>query len=183
MSDQEAEFIDVDEVLPPGQEPKKKGPLGKDSPPKIPRSPVAKLVAYILDECITLPGTKFKIGLDPILGLIPGAGEAVASVAGAMIIGEAYKKGVSLKTVSQMSGNLLLNAGVGAIPGLGDIFSASFKSNKKNYEILDDYLNHPPPTGKARKLWPVVLFLGLTSLALNLGVLFLFWWGVSAIWR
>ncbi|MCB1099296.1 MAG: DUF4112 domain-containing protein [Verrucomicrobiae bacterium] len=186
-SEPEPDFIEVDEVIMPDREGKgntksrikgnaRKDPVsgssksGQSNQPEIPRSPIAKLLSFILDEAFVIPGTKVRIGLDPILGLIPGGGEAIASIAGAFIIGEAYRKGVSIKTVGHMAGNLLLNAGVGAIPGLGDAFSIFFKSNKKNYQILDDFLKNPPPMGKPRRLWPIVVGLGLVALAINIAV-------------
>ena len=184
----DAEIVDVDEVIPPGNEPKRGRRRERADrrdgrePNEDPRSPFARLLSYVLDECIVVPGTRFRIGLDPILGLVPVGGETIASFAGAFIIGEAYKKGVSLKTIAGMTGNLLLNAGVGAIPGFGDAFSAVFKSNKKNYEILDAYLKDPPPAGKPRALWPLILVVGLSSVALNLGVFLLFVWGAKSVW-
>ncbi|MGK0187092.1 MAG: hypothetical protein ACI9R3_002878 [Verrucomicrobiales bacterium] len=188
--DPEPDFIQVDEVIVPDRE--KKGPSrvgikgakrggaragasaqsasGQATAPEVPLSPIAKLLSFVLDECLVIPGTKIRVGLDPILGLIPGAGEAIASAAGAFIVGEAYRKGVSLKIVFQMAGNLLLNAGVGAIPGVGDAFSVFFKSNKRNYQILDDFLKNPPPMGKPRRLWPIVAGLGLLALSINVAV-------------
>lgn len=186
-SDSEPDFIEVDEVIVPEREkkgPNREGIKGSSHRPKtgtnseksgqatteVPLSPVAKLLSFVLDECFVIPGTKIRVGLDPILGLIPGAGEAIASAAGAFIVGEAYRKGVSLKIVTQMAGNLLLNAGVGAIPGVGDAFSVLFKSNKRNYKILDDFLKNPPPMGKPRRLWPIVLGLGLLALSINITI-------------
>lgn len=177
----EPDFIEVDEVIMPDQDAssstwsRMKGNTsskksGQSTPAAIPRSPIAKLLSYLLDEAFVIPGTNIRIGLDPILGLIPGGGEAIASVAGAFIVGEAYRKGVSLKTVAQMAGNLLLNAGVGAVPVIGDAFSMLFRSNKRNYEILDSFLKNPPPMGKPRRLWPVMLGLGLLALAINVAV-------------
>ena len=186
-TDPEPDFIEVDEVIMPDREASgstrsrikgdaRKGHAssstksGQSDPAEIPRSPIAKLLSYILDEAFVIPGTNIRIGLDPILGLIPGGGEAIASAAGAFIVGEAYRKGVSLKTVWQMAGNLLLNAGIGAVPVIGDTFSIFFRSNKRNYEILDSFLKNPPPMGKPRRLWPVVLGLGLLTLSINVAV-------------
>ena len=189
----EAEFIEVDEVIVPdrakidrshrkkgarGRSPKSGQKEGQQDRLEVPRSPIAKLLAFVLDDCIVIPGTNIRIGLDPILGLIPGGGEAIASVAGSFIIGEAYRKGMSMKVVFRMVGNLLLNAGVGAIPGIGDAFSAIFKSNSRNYTILDDFLENPPPEGKRRRLWPIVLGIGLIALALNIGIWLLIVWPI-----
>ncbi|MDA0813657.1 MAG: DUF4112 domain-containing protein [Verrucomicrobia bacterium] len=180
-SNPKPDFIEVDEVIMPDRGasgPTRSrirgdsgfGKSGQSSPGEIPRSPIAKLLSYLLDEALVIPGTNIRIGLDPILGLIPGGGEAIASVAGAFIVGEAYRKGVSLKTVGKMAGNLLMNAGIGAVPIIGDAFSIFFRSNKRNYEMLDSFLKNPPPMGKPRRLWPVVLGLGLFALTINVVV-------------
>lgn len=192
------EFIEVDEVIVPGRARSAgslgRGGAGRSAPgegpqhegtdrPGLPRSPLAKLLSYILDDCIALPGTRLRIGLDPILGLIPAGGEAIASVAGAFIIGEAYRKGVSLKVIFRMGANLLLNAGVGAVPGLGDAFSAVFKSNVRNYRMLDDFLKNPPPGGRRRRIWPLVLGLGVCALALNIVVWMFLVWLTRPVWQ
>ena len=204
MSDDapEAEFIDVDEIIGPetgsdravitkSTHPGKRSQnssngannFGQRDGLEIPRSPLAKVLSWILDECITIPGTNVRIGLDPILGLIPAAGGGIASVAGALIIGESYRQGVSMKVVFRMAGNLILNAGIGAVPGIGDLFSAVFKSNKKNYKILDDFLDNPLETGKRRRIWPIIVSIGLIAIAINVAIWMLFLWLTKPLWE
>src|SRR6056300_984923 len=93
----------------------------------------SRRVSRLLDECIRIPGTNIRFGLDPILGLFPYGGESVATVIGASILGEAGKEGVPFKSLIRMGGNMLINAGVGTIPVIGDLFSVWFKSNSRNY--------------------------------------------------
>ena len=119
----------------------------------------SKRVAWILDECIRIPGTKIKFGLDPIVGLIPGAGEAIATIAGATVLGEAGKKGIPFKTFLRMGGNMLLNAAVGTVPLVGDLFSVWFKSNKRNYELLNEYLESEEGDDARGGWWPLLLIL------------------------
>ena len=92
----------------------------------------SRRVAWLLDECIRIPGTNIRFGLDPILGLIPGGGETVATLIGAVVLGNAGKRGVPYRTLFKMGGNMIFNAALGAIPGLGDLFSVWFKSNSRN---------------------------------------------------
>ncbi|MCG8599722.1 MAG: DUF4112 domain-containing protein, partial [Verrucomicrobiales bacterium] len=73
----------------------------------------SKKVSWLLDECIRIPGTNIRFGLDPILGLLPYGGESVATVIGATILGQAGKKGIPFRSLLRMGGNMLVNAGVG----------------------------------------------------------------------
>lgn len=102
---------------------------------------VSKAIAHSLDELIRIPGTNFRIGLDPILGLIPYGGEAVASVIGCFLLADAGKKGVPFRTLFKMGGNVVVNAAVGTFPIIGDIFSAWFKSNSRNYRMLRQWID------------------------------------------
>lgn len=117
----------------------------------------SKRVAWLLDECIRIPGTKIKFGLDPIVGLIPGGGEALATLVGATVLGEAGKKGIPIKTLVRMGGNMLLNAAVGIFPFLGDLFSVWFKSNKRNYELLNDFLESEEGKEAEGGWWPLII--------------------------
>jgi len=100
----------------------------------------SRRVSWLLDECVRIPGTKVRFGLDPILGIVPYGGETVATVIGSLILGDAGRRGLPVKTMVRMSGNMLLNAGVGAIPIVGDLFSFWFKSNTRNYRLLVNYV-------------------------------------------
>src|SRR3989442_13733759 len=80
------------------------------------------------------------IGLDPILGLIPGAGDAAGAVLAAWILVEAFRMGVSRATLLRMAGNVALDAGLGAIPILGDIFDFAWQANLRNVTLLERHL-------------------------------------------
>ncbi len=101
----------------------------------------SSVVASIMDDCIRIPGTNIRFGLDPILGLFPGVGDTVASLVGVAIIGEAGRKGVSRMALVTMALNILANAAVGAIPIVGDAFSVWFKSNRRNHDLLKKALS------------------------------------------
>lgn len=121
----------------------------------------SRKVSWLLDECIRIPGTEIRFGLDPILGLLPYGGETVATVIGAVILGDAGRKGLPLRTLAKMGGNMLLNAGVGVIPGLGDLFSVWFKSNSRNYRMLNTYLESDHGEESAGGWWPLLLVFGV----------------------
>lgn len=100
---------------------------------------LARILAWILDDLIPVPGTKYRVGLDPILGLIPGLGDTSTAAFGSVILIRAMQAGVPRVVLARMAANLLLNALIGAIPGLGDLFSAWFKSNRRNYHLLQKH--------------------------------------------
>jgi hypothetical protein len=99
----------------------------------------ARFLADLLDQRFTIPGTSLRIGLDPILGLIPGIGDAVASITGSAILIIAAQFGVPKIVLLRMGLNVALNAIIGAIPVFGDIFSIWFRSNAKNAQLLERY--------------------------------------------
>lgn len=97
---------------------------------------LARLLAWILDDLFTIPGTKFRVGLDPIIGLIPGLGDSSSTAIASLLLVQALRAGVPKVVITRMAMNILINAGIGAIPGIGDVFSAWYKSNRKNYQLL-----------------------------------------------
>ena len=147
MSDQAQSANSIQEVPAEPEEPKENTLKARTS----------KRVAWLLDECIRIPGTKIRFGLDPLVGLIPGGGETVATIVGATVLGEAGKKGIPFKTLIRMGGNMLLNAAVGTFPFLGDLFSVWFKSNKRNYEMLNEFLESDDGAEARGGWWPIML--------------------------
>jgi Domain of unknown function (DUF4112) len=101
----------------------------------------ASMIASLMDDFIRIPGTDIRFGLDPILGLVPGLGDTVASLVGLAILGEASRRGVSRMALVTMALNILANAAVGSIPVLGDVFSVWFKSNRRNHDLLQKALS------------------------------------------
>jgi hypothetical protein len=92
----------------------------------------ARFLADLLDQRFTIPGTSIRIGLDPILGLIPGIGDALANIAGSAILLIAAQFNVPKIILIRMGLNVAGNALIGAIPIIGDIFSIWFRSNARN---------------------------------------------------
>lgn len=134
-------------------------------------SSLSRKISWTLDDCIQVPGTSFSFGLDPILGLLPYGGETVTAAIGATIIGEAVRKGLPMKTLLQMSGNMLLNALVGTIPLIGDIFSAWFKSNTRNYKLLKAYTDSEEGEEASGGWKPFLVVFGSVALVLILNLL------------
>lgn len=95
-----------------------------------------RTVARLLDEAVTVPGTDFKVGLDPLLGSVPVVGDAVSAVVSLYIVGESARLGVSYGTLLKMLANVGIDAAGGAIPYVGVVFDAFWKANKWNLELL-----------------------------------------------
>jgi hypothetical protein len=96
----------------------------------------AELLADLMDNAIRVPGTDIRIGLDPLIGLLPGIGDAIAGAIGSTMLLLAHRAGVPRIVQIRMALNVALNAAVGAVPGLGDLFSVWFKSNVRNARLL-----------------------------------------------
>ncbi|MDJ0695865.1 DUF4112 domain-containing protein [Mastigocoleus sp. MO_188.B34] len=102
-------------------------------------------LSRLMDSSIRLPGTKFRIGLDPIIGLIPGAGDLISAIFSAYIILLATRLSIPTRDLGQMVFNVGLEAIVGTIPLVGDLFDAFYKSNIRNLEILEQHLSQAEP--------------------------------------
>lgn len=99
-------------------------------------------IAILLDSAIGIPGTKFRIGLDPILGLIPGGGDVITAGISAYMIYLAARFGLRKKEIGKMIGNVAIETFIGSFPLIGDIFDAYFKSNIRNLEILEKHIEN-----------------------------------------
>ena len=128
-----------------------------------------KLLTRLLDNAFQIPGTHFRIGLDAIVGIIPGIGDAIGAVFSAFIVFQAARLGVSRATLARMMGNVVLDTVVGEIPILGDLFDAGWKANTKNMALLEAHLDRPAATGRSSRL--MLLLLGAGLLLLLAGVI------------
>lgn len=97
-------------------------------------------IAKLLDTAIGIPGTKFRIGLDPILGLIPGGGDLITAGISAYMIYLAARFGLERKELNKMIANIAIETAIGSVPIAGDIFDAYFKANIRNLEILENHI-------------------------------------------
>jgi hypothetical protein len=123
-------------------------------------------VARLMDSQFRLPGTSFRFGLDPVLGLLPIVGDlSTFAVSGALLL-TMMRHGASGAVVVRMVLNILLDTVVGAIPVLGNLFDFAYKSNERNVELLRRHYAEGQHAGSGRGLLTVVLigfliFLGL----------------------
>lgn len=118
----------------------------------------ARRLAWLLDRSVPLPGG-FRIGLDGLLGLIPGVGDAIGGGLSTWIVYQAWREGAPRIILARMLLNVGLDTLLGAIPLLGDLFDFFWKSNLRNLELLDAYRRAPQPTYR-RSLWSTLLIVG-----------------------
>ncbi len=93
-------------------------------------------LAWLLDNSIRIPIINYRIGLDAIIGLIPGFGDLAGLLISSVIVLQAVRLGVPRATVTRMLFNITLEATIGVIPIFGDIFDATFKANTRNMTLL-----------------------------------------------
>jgi len=131
-----------------------------------------------LDAGIRVPGTGLRFGLDPILGLIPGGGDAAGAVLAGWIFVEAVRLGVSRATLTRIAANIAIDAFIGAIPVLGDIFDFAWKANLRNVALLERHLTAPVRADRADRTFVVALACGALVVVgglLALGALLRVW--------
>ncbi len=105
----------------------------------------------VMDEAFTLPGTKLKIGLDPIIGLIPGIGDLTGAAIGGYVLHAANKLGVPTVVMARMLLNLVIDALIGIIPIVGDYLDVLYKANSKNVALVEQAVLNRETT--ARSSW------------------------------
>jgi hypothetical protein len=123
-----------------------------------------RTLTHVLDNAIPIPGTPYRIGLDPLLGLIPGGGDIAGAALSAYIVISAAKLGLPRESLLRMVLNILLEVFVGTVPVLGDLFDVAWKANVKNMELLDTHIKSPQ-MGKKADMWLVFLLVGGLMLA------------------
>ena len=143
---------------------------------------IAKYLAELLDRRFTIPGTSIRIGLDPVLGLIPGVGDAIASLAGSIILFLAAQAQLPKIVLVHMSLNIALNGMIGSIPVFGDLFSVWFQSNVKNVELLERHAFGDRHTSTAGN-WAFVTGLLLAILCVIIGSVVAIFWVLARIWE
>ena len=134
-------------------------------------------ITHALDELVAVPGTPVKVGLDPVVGLIPVVGDAVAAFAGLWVIGEAARFGIPRIVLGRMVVNLVVDLAIGAIPLLGDLFDIVFRSNSRNLAMFRRHALDPDASTRGEQAF----FVGLFVLLVGLDWLLLM--AVGAVWE
>jgi hypothetical protein len=116
-------------------------------------------VTWLLENLFRVPGSERRFGLEPIIGLLPGAGDAISGIVGLALIVEALRFRLPKVVIVRMVMNTLLDLVVGIVPVLGDVFDFAFKSNSRNLTLFRRYAADPDraTTGEAAFVVGVIL--------------------------
>jgi uncharacterized protein DUF4112 len=121
--------------------------LPKESEAEKTARAVPRLIALLMDDLFPVPGTTRRFGLNPVLDLIPAIGDASAAVVSAITLFVAARNRVPKVVITRMGLNILINALIGIIPGVGEVFAFWFRPSHRNYELLKKHM--PSASGSA----------------------------------
>ena len=97
------------------------------------------MLARLFDTAFILPGTNIRFGIEAVMRLVPGIGDAAASALSCYLLYEAHRLGVPQPVFARMVANVAIEGVVGAIPLLGDLFDVGFRANRRNVAILKEH--------------------------------------------
>lgn len=138
--------------------------LPSQSPAKLTRT-----LSYVLDDLIPIPGTKIRVGVDPLLSLAPWAGTAIGGALGSAIVFDAIRLRAPVSVIARMGANALLDWLLGLIPFVGAFFDAAFRANRRNLKLLNRTIENRELVRQASvRYWVSVA--GLVALLLSITV-------------
>jgi Domain of unknown function (DUF4112) len=154
-------------IIPPGKYVRsQRDPLASDE--------ALDQLAGVLDDIFQIPGTRIRFGLDALLGLIPGLGDAISGATSMLIIVAAWRRGLPRITLARMFANVAIDSLLGAMPIFGDIFDVWWKANRMNVNILKNAEASPQ-----RRRWHDWLFFALLMIMIaaivTLPIVILIW--------
>lgn len=97
---------------------------------------LSRQLARVMDDAVTVPGTRIGVGLDAVVGLVPGIGDVVGSAMSSVIVRDAIRARVPMLVLARMGLNLVLDALLGLVPGVGDLLDVAHRANRKNLHLL-----------------------------------------------
>jgi len=138
---------------------------------------VSRRLARVMDDLVTVPGTRIGIGLDAVIGLVPGIGDLIGSTLSGAIVFDAVRHRVPVSVLARMGLNLLVDAALGLVPGIGDLLDVAHRANRTNLRLLERAVEanpdpRPPTVGY------LLAAVALVVVPLVLGVVV----GIVAIW-
>ena len=152
---------------------------GSEAQARLARS---RRLSTLLDSAVTIPRTQITVGLDPILGVVPGVGDIVPTAASAYIVAQAAALGAPRATLLRMCLNLLLDAAVGSIPFIGDAFDVVWRANDRNVRLLESRLADPTGEQRDRRAVAVVgAVVFLVVLAVGIAGVTAAWWLLGVV--
>ena len=144
-------------------------------------------LAWLLDNSIRVPFTNRRIGLDSLVGLVPGIGDAVGGLMSTWILFQGMRLRVPWFTFMRMVVNVAVEVVVGFIPVVGDLFDMGWKANQRNVELLSDYLDRPVETARSSVVLMMCVLLmlivvGVATVGLGLWLFGTVFSGLGQLW-
>lgn len=137
-------------------------PTDVESPGQAARLQRLRHLAWVLDRSIPIGGGR-RIGIDPLIGLLPGAGDWIGAVLSLYVLYEAARMGLPVAVLTRIAGNIAIEALVGAIPLAGDLFDFVWQANMRNLQLVE---RHYRPTLRPRSFRSIWLALGIFAAVL-----------------
>ena len=131
----------------------------------------ARALAHAMDRAVRIPGTEITVGLDPIIGLIPGVGDIAGGVLSGYVVLVAVRAGAPTSVIARRVSNVALDSLLGAVPLLGDLFDFGWKANTRNVALLQEHIERPAAARRASRA-TVAALLGALAFTL-VGVVYL----------
>lgn len=128
-------------------------------------------LAWLLDSSIPIPGTRLSIGLEALVGLVPGIGDLIGVALSSWILKEAHALGASRAVLLRMAANVAVEGLAGLVPVAGDVFDAFYKANVRNVKLLGDWMDRPDRAERSSRAFVIALFAGLAALFVLVGAL------------
>jgi hypothetical protein len=126
-------------------------------------------VGYLLDNSIPIPGTRYRLGIESLIGLVPGLGDLAGGILSLYIIAQSARLGAPRSLLLRMGWNVAVDTLLGEVPILGDLFDIGYKPNLRNLALLEGYLGRP---GEIRRSSTrVVVLMGIGLLLLTVGAI------------
>ena len=139
---------------------------------KLPKDLVAlRRFANLMDAAFEIPGTRMRVGLDALLGLIPGIGDVIGGVMSTWIIAGALRHRVPARIIVRMVLNVAVDLFFGAVPVAGDVFDFLFEENVRNMRLLERYRDRRRPPRSTAQIAGVIFAIVLFVIALSIGIL------------
>jgi hypothetical protein len=132
-----------------------------------------RAVAWFLDRSIPIGG-RWRIGVDPILGLLPGIGDWIGAILSLYVVYESARLGAPAHLLARMGGNILLESVIGTVPLVGDLFDFAWQANARNLALIEAHHNSSFRPRSPQKMWFMVALICIVVLAAIGGLVYLF---------
>lgn len=138
-------------------------------------------LAWFLDRSI--PIGRWRVGVDPILGLLPGAGDWIGAILSLYVFYEGARLGMPGPVLTRMAGNILVETIVGAVPVLGDLFDFAWQANMRNMELIERHYQPHLPGRSLGRIWFIAALVAILVLAVLAGLMFLAFQAIESVLR